>query len=72
MGVVDVVAGVFCGVDGDVKPRVGISHGHIIHKNLCTLSHIVSVTQTHTCTHAHIQCHAKYTLHACIPIINHP
>ena len=26
MGVVDVMAGVFCTVDGDIKPRVGISH----------------------------------------------
>ena len=29
VGVVDVMAGVFCGVDGDVKPRVGISHKYI-------------------------------------------
>ena len=26
MGAVDVMPGVFCGVDGDVKPRVGTPH----------------------------------------------
>ena len=29
VGVVDVMAGVFCGVDGNVEPRVGISHKYI-------------------------------------------
>ena len=54
VGVVDVMAGVFCGVDGNVEPRVGISHKT---HNLCTL---LSLSLTHT----HTQHHTTCTLHA--------
>ena len=56
MGVLDVMAGVFCGVDGVVKPGVEISHRHL-NTNTYALYH----TKSHTHTHIHsVTPHALY------------
>ena len=55
MGVVDVMAGVFCTVDGDVKPRVGISHNIKLYRHINTNTyahyHTLSHTHLHTVSH---------------------
>ena len=65
VGVLDVMAGVFCGVDGVVKPGVEISHRHL-NTNTYALYHTKSHTHTHICTVSH---HMHST---CTFIINHP